>query len=115
MVFVFLLSLHLFLMACYVILIETNKSRLSYAHILFALFIPFVGELALLAADFGRSPASNEYVKPFKTFEDSLINENEACDHLDYDETLSRTQLLDAIQKHPKNLINILKIVAIAA
>jgi hypothetical protein len=109
MVFVFLLSLHLFLMACYVILIETNKSRLSYAHILFALFIPFVGELALLAADFGRSPASNEYVKPFKTFEDSLINKNEVCDYLDYDETLSRAQLLDAIQKHPKNLINILK------
>ena len=109
MVFIFLLSLHLFLMACYVILIETNKSRLSYAHILFALLIPFVGELALLAADFGRSPAGNEYVKPFKTFEDNLINKNEVCDYLDYDETLSRAQLLDAIQKQPKNLINILK------
>lgn len=110
MVLVFLLSLHLFLMLCYVVLIETKKSRLSYGHWLFALFIPFVGEFCLLFADIGRSPASNSFAVPFKSFDDikqcvsDKNGEYECCC-----ETITRQQLLEIIQKRPANFEAILK------
>ena len=110
MVFVFLLSLHLFLMLCYVILIETKKSRLNYGHWLFALLIPFVGELCLLAADIGRSPASNNVVMPFKQFKKDNLNERAYPGNYEFDvQTISRQQLLEVIKNRPLNFESILK------
>lgn len=109
MVFAFLISLHLFLMAGYVVLIETKKSRLNYGYLLFALFVPFVGELALLAADIGRSPAKDARMKPFKDFEDLQASKNTSVVLPDYDKTITREQLLEAIKHQPENLTKILK------
>jgi hypothetical protein len=110
MIFVFLLSLHVFLMLCYVILIETKKSRLNYEHWLFALLIPFVGELCLLVADIGRSPASNSTVTPFKKFKKDILNDRTFLENREFDaETISRQQLLEVIQNRPFNFELILK------
>lgn len=109
MVLLFLLSFHLFLMAGYVVLIETKKSRLSYGYLVFALFVPFIGELCLLAADLGKSPASNKPVMPFRKFEETVSGE--CCEHeivVDV-KRISRTQLLQIIKKNPANITEILR------
>lgn len=107
MALVFLLSLHLFLMTGYAVLVETNKSRLNYGYLIFALFIPFVGELCLLAADFGKSPASYEFVKPFKTF--SFESEDKKRNITLDKNVSSRSELLEIIKTQPENLTDILK------
>ena len=108
MTLVFLLSLHFLLMFGYMILLETGKSRLSYGHWLFALFLPFAGVLCLLAADFGRSPAGNDYVRPFKQF-DCVKNSIEGpAETILPGSRITRQRLLDTIQRRPANLVAIL-------
>lgn len=108
MTLVFLLSLHFLLMFGYMILIETGKSRLGYGHWLFALFLPFAGVLCLLAADFGRSPAANDYVRPFKQFDCAKLSEEGPEEAILPGTQITRQQLLDTIQRRPANLAAIL-------
>ena len=108
MTLVFLLSLHFLLMFGYMILLETGKSRLSYGHWLFALFLPFAGVLCLLAADFGRSPAANDYVRPFKQFDCAKLSEEGPEEAILPGTQITRQQLLDTIQRRPANLAAIL-------
>ena len=108
MTLVFLLSLHFLLMFGYMILIETGKSRLGYGHWLFALFLPFAGVLCLLTADFGRSPAANDYVRPFKQFNCAKLSEEGPEEAILPGTQITRQQLLDTIQRRPANLAAIL-------
>ena len=108
MTLVFLLSLHFLLMFGYMILIETGKSRLGYGHWLFALFLPFAGVLCLLTADFGRSPAANDYVRPFKQFDCAKLSEEGPEEAILPGTQITRQQLLDTIQRRPANLAAIL-------
>jgi hypothetical protein len=108
MTLVFLLSLHFLLMFGYMILIETGKSRLGYGHWLFALFLPFAGVLCLLTADFGRSPAANDYVRPFKQFDCAKLSEEGPEEAILPGTQITRKQLLDTIQRRPANLAAIL-------
>jgi hypothetical protein len=90
------------------ILIETGKSRLGYGHWLFALFLPFARVLCLLTADFGRSPAANDYVRPFKQFDCAKLSEEGPEEAILPGTQITRQQLLDTIQRRPANLAAIL-------
>ena len=105
----FLISLHFLLMIVYMMLVELKKSRLSYGHLLFAFFFPFVGEVCLVAADFGKSPADQKLVKPFKEFSvaksEMILKSSECIDG----QTITREQLLQVIKLQPDNFIKVLK------
>jgi len=106
--FIFLLSLHLFMLIVYMILIETKKSRLTYGHILFALFLPFAGELCLLVSELGKAPAGNNFVNPFIDFCDKVEGKTNSI-YYEPAKDLSREQLLSVIEEQPSNLAKILK------
>ena len=50
MILLFLLGLHGLLMLGYAALVLYERSRLTWSHLLFAAFMPFVGEICLIAA-----------------------------------------------------------------
>lgn len=109
MILVFLLSFHLFLIICYACLLELKISRLSFGYLFFALFFPFVGEVCLIAADLGKSPAENNFVKPFIEFEHSVKTDNLTKLESFDTSNISRTQILEIIREEPSNLVDLLK------
>ena len=106
----FLISFHFLLMIIYLLLIETKKSRLTYGHLLFAVFFPFVGEICLVAADIGKAPADHDLVKPFKKFSINKTNETYlVVENINEMNEITREQLLEVIKSQPNNLTDILK------
>lgn len=77
MIVVFALGIHLLLLSVYAFMIQTNRSRLNMTYLLLALFLPFVGELCLIAAEVGKVPEKSKYVNspnPCTTISAKLSN-----------------------------------------
>lgn len=67
MTIILVLGVHLLLLSIYMYMIQTGKSRLSMSFLLLAVGFPFVGELCLLVAEFGKVPDEPSSRKRFIT------------------------------------------------
>ena len=61
MIVVFALGIHSLLITIYGYMIAIKRSRLSFIHLALAVFLPFAGEICLLAAEAGKIPANPIY------------------------------------------------------
>lgn len=101
MIYIFLLSLNILLILIYSIFIRLKISRLSLIFLLLPLCIPFIGELCMLACEFGliKFERSEEETSVYTKKKDPFnVKVGE----------YTRETLLEVIKKEPDNLIEIL-------
>lgn len=109
MLIAFILSLHLLLISIYGGLIERKVSRLQCEHLLWALCLPFVGELCLLVAETGFFQATRIYKSPLIVEENGVTSGDHQIMVYKESQTITREYLLEVIKKRPSNLIELLK------
>ncbi len=109
MLFVFVFSIHIAFLALYALMIDAGVSRMDYAHLLFALALPIVGEICLLVSEYGRFNVEEEYSSPLLA-EDQVSGPEPAAASLSCPAgDINRDQLLDAVRAKPDNLPQVLK------
>lgn len=115
MIIVFALGIHFLLITTYAYLIMSNHSRLRYIHLLLALFVPFAGELCLLAAEIGIISANPVYTTKLKKGKQhTKVSSNWICPQnwkeiILGDEKTARDFLMEAIDSEDALLPEILK------
>lgn len=114
MLIILLLGIHLQLMLIYGLLVVTGRSRMKSTHLLLACFLPFVGEICLMAAEIGTTPAKPLYCSPF--FKTDRISRPQDTWTLpsDWQEVLlgnehaARALLLKVIDTQPPRMVEVL-------
>ena len=109
MLIVFILGLHFLLISIYGVLIERRVSRLQCEYLLWALCLPFVGELCLLVAEVGYFQTAQIYKSPLIVEETGVASGSQQVIDYNGSQTITREYLLDAIKKKPSNLVELLK------
>lgn len=112
MLIVFLAGLHGLLLSIYAIVIELNISRHQHIYLAYAACLPFVGELCLLIAEFGKTESEYDVTNIFRFLNcsDTTRTRQKNAEPIPIDNVeITREILLNAIETSPSNLAEILK------
>lgn len=104
MIYLMLLSVNILLLLIYAVFIRIRVSRLTPVYLLLGLFVPIIGEMCMLACEFGYisfekkdDKGALEQRKNAKAAAPMIIEE------------YTRESVLNAVRQEPSNLVEILK------
>lgn len=115
MLIMMLLGVHLMLILIYWLRMVMGHTRIQTTHLLLAVFLPFIGEILLAAAEIGAVPSRPLYSSPFER------NEEKTSDHANWtlppdwkdilcgNEESARELLFKVIDSHSQQMVEVLK------
>lgn len=112
---IMLLGVHLLLILIYWLRMVMGRTRIQMTHLLLAAFLPFIGEILLIAAEIGSIPPKPVYSSPFdKNAAKEPVQTNwklppDWKDILSGDEEASREFLFRVIDRQPQQMVEVLK------
>ena len=111
---ILLLGIHAFLITLYADMMNRGRSRLDRRLLLLAVFLPFVGEVCLIIAEFGFIPDRPRYETPFRECaelaeETSWKLPDNWKTVLDSNEQEARSFVLQIVNHAPEKNIEVLK------
>ncbi len=114
MILLILIALHLFFISLYALLISKGKSHLQFSYLIFALFLPFIGEICMVFADLSTPELikANQSAIQDVTFEGKPISKSaDLVQTLCFGNGVSARNALSVVfDEKPQNTFSILKL-----
>lgn len=112
---ILLLGMHLLLMLICWLCMILGRTRIQMIHLLLAAFLPFIGEILLVAVEIGTTPSKPLYSSPFEKNRVTVSGQANGILPPDWEEILSgdeesaRDFLFKVIDSQPQQMIEVLK------